>query len=431
MDTDQTPKQNRPEEYIRTFASDMDIYQKGGTPGLAPLKPLGSAPIQKPAEEAVPVPEPLKPIIPIPEALSAPSAPVGAAHLQARIPIEPQQAPAERLVTGSPLDFEPIKMPQPTFMPPVPKPTVPSRAEAPAPIETYSQDFKDRVRATNASQASIIAAEQDAQTAAPEVSEEAHVQSVLSTRNMLYVIAALLMLGIGGAAIYIGYSSYTASNAPVIIPPSVSLPIFVDAQEVVSGSGTALMQEISQSLGKPLSLNSVRLLSFDPASTSAKSVFSSLGTSAPGILVRNIDPMNSMAGIVNAGSGQSPFFILSVSGYSSTFSGMLAWEPNMQKDLAKIFPLYALAPVATTTVATTTKSGVSAPKMAVATTSALDQKEGFRDEVVGNHDVRVYRDSLSRSILLYGYWNQGTLVITRDPTAFLEIIGRLGTSHTK
>ena len=53
----------------------------------------------------------------------------------------------------------------------------------------------------------------------------------------------------------------------------------------------------------------------------------------------------------------------------------------------------------------------------------------FFDEVVANHDVRIYRDAEGRSILLYGYWNQTTLVIARDPSAFAEILGRLATSR--
>jgi peptidoglycan hydrolase-like protein with peptidoglycan-binding domain len=54
---------------------------------------------------------------------------------------------------------------------------------------------------------------------------------------------------------------------------------------------------------------------------------------------------------------------------------------------------------------------------------------GFRDEVVANHDVRIYRDGEGRSVLLYGYWNQTTLVIARNPPSFTEILQRLATSR--
>ena len=55
----------------------------------------------------------------------------------------------------------------------------------------------------------------------------------------------------------------------------------------------------------------------------------------------------------------------------------------------------------------------------------------FHDETVANHDVRIYRDSAGRSILLYGYWNQTTLIIARDPAAFTEIVNRLANVRTQ
>ena len=68
-------------------------------------------------------------------------------------------------------------------------------------------------------------------------------------------------------------------------------------------------------------------------------------------------------------------------------------------------------------------------------TSSLQVAAGsvatFHDEVVSNHDVRIYRDAAGKSILLYGYWNQFTLVIARDPAAFTEILGRLATSRSQ
>jgi hypothetical protein len=65
-----------------------------------------------------------------------------------------------------------------------------------------------------------------------------------------------------------------------------------------------------------------------------------------------------------------------------------------------------------------------------ATTSKVALKVGFRDEVVSNHDVRVYRDASNKSLIIYGYWDQKTLIIARDPAGFAEILARLATAHT-
>lgn len=401
----------------------MDIFQKGGTPGLAPLK---SAPT--PMESS---PVPTRAPLPIPGVVSAPPPP---AAILKPLP-NPEQAPRERLIESSPIMERPITMPQMPATEPAPLlPPLPPENEKSNPIETYAQDFRARMKETRASTLSVLAAEQDAATVAPQISPRPEG----ANRTILVIAAGVILLGVGALGIYITYSQYQTSVAPVILAPSVSTPIFVDEREKISGTGASLVLSIKQSVAKPLKTDTVRLLSFSSASSSI-SVFSSVANSAPGILLRNIDPLNSMAGIVNTSSGQSPFFILSVGSYSATFSGMLAWEPMMQSNLSGLFPLHAesapAAPVVATTTATTTKTSVkTAPKAATttATTTASVARPtgGFRDEVISNHDVRVYRDAQGRSIMVYGYWNQTTLVITRDPAAFIEILGRLATSRS-
>lgn len=132
-----------------------------------------------------------------------------------------------------------------------------------------------------------------------------------------------------------------------------------------------------------------------------------------------------MAGIVRAGESQYPFFILSVTSFGDTFAGMLTWEAMLPRDVEKLFPPYP-AKTIDTTLATSTS-----PSATVATTTTLGSKIEFVDATVVNHDVRVYRDALGRDILLYGYWDQATLVIARDVAAFTEILGRLATSRTQ
>ena len=97
---------------------------------------------------------------------------------------------------------------------------------------------------------------------------------------------------------------------------------------------------------------------------------------------------------------------------------MISWERLIRRDLKSLFPPYPVTTVATSSIATST---------APVPTTVLT----FMDEVIANPDVRIYRDANGRSIILYGYWNQTTLVITRDPAAFTEILERLATSRTQ
>jgi hypothetical protein len=368
IETSSASDGKNPEKYIRTFESDLDVVQRGGTPGLAPLK----------AAEA---------------------------------------APAERLIEASPIVVTPDEASEPAPSPePAPIPPAKKKEVMPPPIETYAEDFRQRVKDTDASRLTVLAAEQDA---GPQTTPEDLSAPTDDTHGRWYVAggAVLLILGVMGA--YLAFAHYQATTAPVIVATASIAPIFVDSSETVGGSGGALVQSIVQSVAKPIAPNSVAELSLADA-TSSDPIFLKLGVPVPGILIRNIVPKGSMAGVVHASTGQSPFFILSVDLYSATFSGMLSWEPTMQRDLNALFPLY---PAVQATASTTATSTGAAP--------APSAKLGFRDETISNHDVRIYRDQQGRSILLYGYWNQNTLIIARDGAAFSEILDRLATSRAQ
>jgi hypothetical protein len=278
----------------------------------------------------------------------------------------------------------------------------------------------------HASTATVLAAEQDALEGAPQ---PAPTQS--SHSNLLYVSASILLLIAGIAGAYVAYTHYKTITAPILFAPSASAPIFVDDREKIAGEGPILFQAIGQSVSRPLAPNAVRLLYTASSTEGTESVFSALRAPAPDILRRNVRIAGSMAGVVNAGDPQSPFFILSVLSYRDTFSGMLSWEPKIRSDLAALFPPYQTAtstPTATSTSATNTSKKNAAKPVAV---SPKPAPTAFVDETVANHDVRIYRDAAGKSVILYGYWNQTTLIIARDSSAFIEILQRLATSRAQ
>ena len=187
-----------------------------------------------------------------------------------------------------------------------------------------------------------------------------------------------------------------------------------------------------------MSAGAVRLLYIEMSTTTPGSVFSALRTSAPDMLVRNVRAQRSTAGGVNDGGKQSPFFILSVDSYSETFAGMLQWESKMPQDLKQLFLPYSTSTPTvvpktqtTATTATTTATTTSVKVEATSIPAVQDKQLKFRDEVIANHDVRIYRNAAGQSVILYGYWNQTTLVIARDPGAFNEILERLATSRAQ
>lgn len=277
----------------------------------------------------------------------------------------------------------------------------------PSPIKTYAGDFSQRVKDTDASATTILAAEQDASQVVTDNAPEK-----ISHSTILYSIAGIALLIIGVVGVYIAYTRYTANNQPVTPSATVVAPIFVDEkEEIVATKREAILQAVTQSVARALAPQTVRLLYIDPATVDDNNIFTALQLPAPSVLIRNINSANSMTGVVSTGDEQSPFFIISVASYSDTFASMLSWEKTMPRDLAVFFPAYPQSPASTSTPPTA--------------------QPAFRDEVISNHDVRIYRDVEDRSIIVYGYWDRATLVIARDPSAFIEILERLRTARTQ
>lgn len=384
---------NQPEKYIRTFAGDIEALKKGDAPDLAHLA-TSTKSVAVAREAAFVAPPPLP---------------------------QPSSQP----------------LPPPQFPPPPPAPVKPPIT---TPLKTYANDFSDRMKETHASSATVLAAEQDSAREAPKLEAQR-----LSLGSALYVVGGIVLIigaSVGG---YFAYAKYLSKTQKVVVlAPAVLVPIFVDDRKELAGTGPDLSEAISRSVAEPIRTGAVRLLSIETSTTTPESVFSALHLSAPSILLRNLQVSGSMAGVVNVGGNQSPFFILSVASYSETFSGMLQWESSLLREFTQLFPSYpSPTPMPTMTLATSTAT--STPKTNTQKTKATENATStatstpplpspslvFRDEIVANHDVRIYRDALGRSILIYGYWDQTTLVIARDPAAFSEILQRLATSRAQ
>lgn len=100
----------------------------------------------------------------------------------------------------------------------------------------------------------------------------------------------------------------------------------------------------------------------------------------------------------------APLFVIPVSSYDRAFAGMLAWETNLNKDLAPIF-----TPVSEMT---TDQNG-------------LPVHRSFADAVMRNYDVRALKDDAGNIKLYYSFPTQGVLVIAESPYSFAEVLSRL------
>ena len=172
---------------------------------------------------------------------------------------------------------------RPDLAPLVKEPSAPASAPPPiplhkeSPLQTYSGDFADKLKETQASLATVLAAEQDA---GPRIVSMPQRQDL---SNVWFIIGGVVLLLVSGVGGYFIYSQYLSSIEPVILAPGVSAPIFVDDREKVSGTGAQLARVIHQSAINAPATNTVRLMYLDVATTTGANVFSALNFSAPSI----------------------------------------------------------------------------------------------------------------------------------------------------
>lgn len=98
-------------------------------------------------------------------------------------------------------------------------------------------------------------------------------------------------------------------------------------------------------------------------------------------------------GSVSTGTSE-PFIILTSSNFDLLFTGMMAWEQNIQFDLEPIFGIASGSPVS------------------------------FRDAVRRNASTRILHDLEGNEILLYSFIDQNTVVITTSSEALSAIVSQ-------
>jgi hypothetical protein len=376
------------------------------------------------------------------------SAPV--APMSAPVPplTEPGLPPLSRKPSAPPPTYVPPPVPMPGALPPLPTASVAAPVAMPGSYHTYTTDFAGQTKTRQANAFSVLAADADAHVSAPETLREK------KSLNLAPVLAAFAVLVILGSAIAGGAYWYTHRKPVVAVAPGVVSLIRFDQKKELTGTGPALMTALGDASGEPLTEGSVLLTYITSASTTATGILhvpepggkliAALPLHAPDVLLRNSAP-ESTVGVVHAGAETRPFFILKVLSYARTFDGMLGWEATMKQDLNVLYPAYlapvvpvVIAPVATSTPATTTVTKIVKGKRVTevvpvpvpapiipATPVIPPDPTTFTDAVVDNHDVRILRNGSGKTLMLYGYRDQNTLIVARDEAAFTLLVDRL------
>ena len=424
------PEPAKPTSHVRTFAQDAAAVTG---------KPLPKTVVNVPAPAVVRTQR-----APLPEAKIIPKAPTTAesreavlARLRAKAPsgmaapkpVVPvtESIPKTRAellarlrAKAGPVSYigASITQPPPEPLPSVPPPGIPVVSKE-ATIHTYKSDFAEFAGKKNASPLSILSAQQDAQTTAPEV-----LKSKKRFPVALVVGVLLVLAGIGGVTY-----AYLATRAPIVeSEPYVPSLIFGDEYLRISGEGRTLQEALASLVLRDLADGEIAIAYVTYGTTTPEgdrieepatggALIRALGLTAPDILLRNAEAASTV-GVIRTGAEVRTFFLLRVASYERTFAGLLAWEATMQKDLALFYPLFPA-----TVVPTASTTEPAAPSFSPVGT--------FVDETIANHDARVLRDQEGRMVLLYGYKDKSTLIIARNEAAFVELLERLSATRAQ
>jgi hypothetical protein len=109
----------------------------------------------------------------------------------------------------------------------------------------------------------------------------------------------------------------------------------------------------------------------------------------------------------HAFDGNQPFIILTTDLYENAFAGMLAWEETLSEDLEPFFG------------------------DAVRDVQKNDVHIGgiFQNKILKNQDVRVLTNSEGNIVLLYGFRDRKTIVITTNENTWNEVHTRLSSAR--
>ncbi len=290
---------------------------------------------------------------------------------------------------------------------------VPPENLPPQTIHTYSTDVRDASKRAQATPFTILAREQDAGGGAPETLHRKHNPTVAIAGGFLLIIFGIV-------SVTLAYN-FVKNESSIMSELSVPSLISPDSRARISGEGKKLQSVLASLTDSPLQNGDVLVAYVTHASTTPKgpieepasggALIAAMDIKAPDIVLRNINP-ESTVGVVKAGDETGPFFILSVSSFERTFAGMLSWEKTLQSDLAILYPLHTQ---------TATSTSTSTPTV----TTYVRAKSAFEDAVVENRNVRILKDELGKTLLVYGYRNKDLLIIARNEAAFSEILNRL------
>lgn len=275
-------------------------------------------------------------------------------------------------------------------------------------IRTFEGDVADAIKKQNESLISIQRKEEKkreaVQTLSPNTESAKHHFSI---KPLIMALSTLIFIGGGGYGAYYALTTYQEKTAlPVINAPinqflGVGKVADIDASTLGRQSIIDAVQNIRSETRDSDTLDQIQFNRVGETSTELldfADFLTRINSHAPNPLIRSFDPLF-MFGVLSSNPSHS-ILIVKLKSFENAFPGMLEWEARLVEDMLPLF------------IDPTELDGIA--------TNSI-----FKDKTIQNYDTRVLRNSYNQTVLLYGFFDNNTLVMTDNENTFRTIMNRL------
>ncbi len=308
----------------------------------------------------------------------------------------------------------------PPQTPEQPTPQATQSDDSVRPIRTFRDDIARVLQKKKTTLVDAVVAEENRANRTKEVEAPKEAPRSIVSYIVVFLSGLLITGGLSAYAIYYFFGPTDITRIDVAEVPSI---IFVEEQKEFEFFDDESKRDIFRRIGVEkdsalLRLGNIEQLYFtrsiyDESIASTKKM---LVSSAEFIarsefridssFARNLLPEMTFG--YHSFDGTQPFIVFKTEFYEDAFAAMLDWEPRMNEDLS---PLFGDIVMETYLVGSSTRTRPA--------------NLTFEDVLVKNKEVRVLHDANGKELLLYGFPNPETLIITTNQYTFTEIVTRL------
>ncbi len=321
-----------------------------------------------------------------------------------QIKSSPEPTPGVTVVPQTPLNPNAIAVPTVEAVEPAPVVEKSSLKQ----IRTFEGDVAEAIRKQNESLISIQRKEEAKRDAVKTLSpNSASSEHHFSWKPLVMAIFTIIFIGGGGYGAYYALTTYQEKTAlPIVNAPKnqflgVGKMTELDASTISRQAIIDKIQNIRSESREGDSLDQIQFKrGVEPTSEllDFADLLTRLNSHAPNPLVRAFDPLF-MFGVLGSNPSHS-LLIVKLKSFENAFPGMLEWEPRLVEDMLPLF--------------------IDAQELDSVATNSV-----FKDKTIQNHDTRVLRNSYNQIVLIYGFFDNNTLIMTDNENTFRTIVNRL------